>query len=108
MIQVWGICCEYAVVLLYAIVFIYASHNLWIQMQISGTALVLDEIINHVQYLQRQVEVLIFGFYHLPILWEVIENISVYMIRELKIMQDWSVNMALLFFLRFFPFCLRS
>ena len=30
-------------------------------MQISGTALVLDEIINHVQSLQRQVEV---GFMH--------------------------------------------
>ena len=32
-------------------------------MQISGTALVLDEIINHVQSLQRQVEVIISFFY---------------------------------------------
>ena len=32
-------------------------------MQISGTALVLDEIINHVQSLQCQVEVRISSFY---------------------------------------------
>jgi hypothetical protein len=31
-------------------------------MQISGTALVLDEIINHVQFLQRQVEVRVSSF----------------------------------------------
>ena len=30
---------------------------MWITLQISGTAMVLDEIINHVQSLQRQVEV---------------------------------------------------
>lgn len=36
-------------------------------MQISGTALVLDEIINHVQSLQRQVEVRVAHPIHLKI-----------------------------------------
>ena len=40
-------------------------------MQISGTALVLDEIINHVQSLQRQVEV---GFMH-PIHYDMVLTI---------------------------------
>lgn len=40
--------------------FVLSLHNLVICysfLQISGTAMVLDEIINHVQSLQRQVEV---------------------------------------------------
>lgn len=36
----------------------YECNNLCLLMQISGTAMVLDEIINHVQALQRQVEVI--------------------------------------------------
>jgi hypothetical protein len=35
----------------------------YLSLQISGTALVLDEIINHVQSLQCQVEVKISSFY---------------------------------------------